>query len=102
MVTPCLLQGFSYNYYEDLTPQKVVEILGDLRAGKSPKVHCPAPCAMWLPFESLQPPLLLCSLKAALAAGLANAGHVRCCACMSNLDADSEEPSAAFRVGTER
>ena len=38
------VEGFSYNYYEDLTSEKAIEILEDLRAGKQPKValDCPA------------------------------------------------------------
>lgn len=32
------VEGFSYNYYEDLTPEKAVGILDDLRAGKAPKL----------------------------------------------------------------
>ena len=32
------VEGFSYNYYEDLTPAKAVEILEDLRAYRAPKV----------------------------------------------------------------
>ena len=33
------VEGFSYNYYEDLTSEKVVQIVEDLRAGKEPKVR---------------------------------------------------------------
>ena len=32
------VEGYSYNYYEDLTPADTVRILDDLRAGKQPKV----------------------------------------------------------------
>ena len=32
------VEGFSYNYYEDLTSEKAIEILEDLKAGKQPKV----------------------------------------------------------------
>ena len=35
------VEGFSYNYYEDLTSEKVVQIMEDLRAGRNPKVACP-------------------------------------------------------------
>lgn len=31
-------QGFTYTYYEDLTPSTAVKVLEDLRAGKTPKV----------------------------------------------------------------
>lgn len=31
------VEGFSYTYYEDLTPGDVKAIVGDLRAGKTPK-----------------------------------------------------------------
>jgi hypothetical protein len=34
------VEGFSYNYYEDLTPQAAVGIIEDLRKGKKPKVGC--------------------------------------------------------------
>ena len=33
------VEGFSYNYYEDLTPSKAVGIVQDLAAGKVPKVE---------------------------------------------------------------
>ena len=33
------VEGFSYNYYEDLTSEKVVQIMEDLRAGRNPKVE---------------------------------------------------------------
>lgn len=32
------VEGFSYNYYEDLTPSAAIQIVEDLRAGKKPKV----------------------------------------------------------------
>ena len=32
------VEGFSYNYYEDLTPATAVNIVQDLAAGKTPKV----------------------------------------------------------------
>lgn len=32
------VEGFTYTYYEDLTPSTAVQILQDLRAGKTPKV----------------------------------------------------------------
>ena len=31
-------KGYSYNYYEDLTPADAVKILEDLQGGKKPKV----------------------------------------------------------------
>jgi NADH dehydrogenase (ubiquinone) flavoprotein 2 len=31
------VEGFSYNYYEDLTPSAAVQIVEDLRAGRKPK-----------------------------------------------------------------
>ncbi len=42
------VEGFSYNYYEDLTPSAAVQLVEDLRAGKTPKVPsplCPISCA---------------------------------------------------------
>lgn len=30
-------EGYSYNYYEDLTPKRVVELVQELRQGKTPK-----------------------------------------------------------------
>ena len=33
------LGSFSYNYYEDLTPAKAVQILDDLKAGKQPRAR---------------------------------------------------------------
>lgn len=35
------VEGFSYNYYEDLTPSAVVQLVDDLRAGKTPKLGSP-------------------------------------------------------------
>ena len=32
------VEGFSYNYYEDLTPSEAVKIVEELRAGKEPRV----------------------------------------------------------------
>jgi NADH dehydrogenase (ubiquinone) flavoprotein 2 len=32
-------QGFTYTYYEDLTPSTAVKVLEDIRAGKTPKVR---------------------------------------------------------------
>lgn len=40
------VEGFSYNYYEDLTPADVVRILEDLKAGKKPKVGAWPPCCV--------------------------------------------------------
>ena len=33
------VEGFTYNYYEDLTPQDVLKILDDIKAGKKPEVN---------------------------------------------------------------
>ena len=35
------VEGYSYNYYEDLTPADTVRILDELRAGKKPRVGEP-------------------------------------------------------------
>ena len=32
------VEGYSYNYYEDLTPQSAVRVCEELKAGKSPRV----------------------------------------------------------------
>ena len=32
-------QGFTYTYFEDLTPSTAVKVLEDLRAGRTPKVR---------------------------------------------------------------
>ena len=32
-------QGFTYTYFEDLTPSTAVKVLEDLRAGRPPKVR---------------------------------------------------------------
>jgi NADH dehydrogenase (ubiquinone) flavoprotein 2 len=32
------VEGFSYNYYEDLTPEDAVRIVDELKAGKTPRV----------------------------------------------------------------
>ena len=32
------VEGFSYGYFEDLTPQDAIDIIEDLKAGKSPVV----------------------------------------------------------------
>ena len=37
-------QGYSYNYYEDLTPADAVKILEDLKGGKKPKVCAETKC----------------------------------------------------------
>jgi NADH dehydrogenase (ubiquinone) flavoprotein 2 len=44
------VEGFSYNYYEDLTPGDAVRILEDLKSGKKPKVS---------KFMSSQPGMLM-------------------------------------------
>jgi len=31
------VEGYSYNYYEDLTTERVVELVEELRQGKKPK-----------------------------------------------------------------
>ena len=31
------VEGFSYNYYEDLTPKDAVAIINQLKKGKNPK-----------------------------------------------------------------
>ncbi len=33
------VEGFSYNYHEDCTPEDVIKILEDIKAGKKPKVR---------------------------------------------------------------
>jgi (2Fe-2S) ferredoxin len=38
------VEGFSYNYYEDLTPDDAIRIVTELKAGKTPKVR--ATCGM--------------------------------------------------------
>ena len=39
------VDGFSYIYYEDLSPHDAVKILEDLKVGKTPKVmNPPSPC----------------------------------------------------------
>ena len=40
------VEGFTYNYYEDLTPLKAVEIVQDLASGKTPKVRVQG-CRVW-------------------------------------------------------
>lgn len=35
------VEGFSYNYYEDLTPEDAVKLVDDLKAGKQPRVGLP-------------------------------------------------------------
>lgn len=32
------VEGFSYNYYEDLTPQDAVKVIDQLASGKQPRV----------------------------------------------------------------
>ena len=32
------VEGFSYNYYEDLTPQDAVKVIAQLASGKQPRV----------------------------------------------------------------
>ena len=32
------MEGYTYNYYEDLTPQSAVAVCEELKAGKSPRV----------------------------------------------------------------
>ena len=32
------VEGFSYNYYEDLTPQHAVKVIDQLASGKQPRV----------------------------------------------------------------
>jgi hypothetical protein len=32
------VEGFTYNYYEDLTPEDVIKIVDTLKAGGQPKV----------------------------------------------------------------
>ena len=34
-------KSFTYNYYEDLTPEDAVSIVDDLKAGKKPRVSLP-------------------------------------------------------------
>ena len=38
------VEGFSYNYHEDCTPEDVVQILDDIKSGKKPKVRHRPPC----------------------------------------------------------
>lgn len=41
------MEGFSYNYYEDLTPEDVIGIVDTLKKGGKPKVRARswrAPC----------------------------------------------------------
>ena len=40
------VEGYSYNYYEDLTPADIVRILDELKAGKKPKVRTRVPSAL--------------------------------------------------------
>jgi NADH dehydrogenase (ubiquinone) flavoprotein 2 len=37
------VEGFSYTYYEDLTPKSIVEICETLKAGKHPRVRLRGP-----------------------------------------------------------
>ncbi len=37
------VEGFSYTYYEDLTPKSVVDICETLKAGKQPRVRLRGP-----------------------------------------------------------
>lgn len=65
-------QGFTYTYFEDLTPSTAVRVLEDLRAGRTPKVRSrPLPslcrcarCQTWRvqsPNGAASPPQLTCS-----------------------------------------
>lgn len=47
------VDGFTYIYYEDLSPKDAVDILEELKAGKAPRVcppttHAMATCAEYL------------------------------------------------------
>ena len=64
------VEGFSYGYFEDLTPSTAVKVLEDLRAGRTPKVRSRPPpslcrcarCQTWrvlLPGSNVMPPQLI-------------------------------------------
>ena len=48
------VEGFTYNYHEDLTPQDVLKILDDIKAGKKPKViHWPLDMPLCAPMHDM-------------------------------------------------
>lgn len=47
------VSGFTYNYYEDLSPADAVRILEELKAGKAPRVRSPSSCFKPYPIRVL-------------------------------------------------
>ena len=70
------VEGFSYNYHEDCTPEDVLKILEDIKSGKKPKVIHHFPC-----HKSKHVRCLLCLCMASICAlGLTQkSSHVVCC-----------------------